>query len=150
MTRIKDKSRPSLMPRPPAAILMPQSWNIRRTFITELNQKSLLLPCFLLPTTIVCLYSNLQFIIDSVIKFPFLWWNYMKTRKCLLHGYILGVLTHTTTWDQHWGGDEKVKWVQICTARLCSPNNILYRAWLGFAAWILGVWGWPKMHIFHL
>ena len=21
-------------------------------------------------------------------------------------GYILGVLTHITAWDQHWGGDE--------------------------------------------
>ena len=26
------------------------------------------------------------------------------SRKSLLHGYILGVLTHTTAWDQHWGG----------------------------------------------
>ena len=27
------------------------------------------------------------------------------TRKYPLRGYILGVLTHTTTWDQLWGGD---------------------------------------------
>ena len=23
-----------------------------------------------------------------------------------LHGYILGVLTHTTAWNLHWGGNE--------------------------------------------
>ena len=28
-----------------------------------------------------------------------------NTRKYLLCGYILGVLTHTTAWDRHWGGD---------------------------------------------
>ena len=27
------------------------------------------------------------------------------TRKYPLRGYILGVLTHTTAWDQNWGGD---------------------------------------------
>ena len=27
------------------------------------------------------------------------------TRKYPLRGYILGVLTHTTAWDRHWGGD---------------------------------------------
>ena len=31
------------------------------------------------------------------------------TRKYPLCGYILGVLTHTTAWDQHWGGDETLK-----------------------------------------
>ena len=31
------------------------------------------------------------------------------TRKYPLRVYILGVLTHTTTWDQHWGGDETLK-----------------------------------------
>ena len=30
------------------------------------------------------------------------------TRKYLLQGYILGVLTHTTAWDQQWGGDESL------------------------------------------
>ena len=33
----------------------------------------------------------------------------VKTRKYLLRWYILGVLTHTTAWDQHWGGDETLK-----------------------------------------
>ena len=28
------------------------------------------------------------------------------TRKYLLRGYILGVLTHTTALDRLWGGDE--------------------------------------------
>ena len=28
------------------------------------------------------------------------------TRKYPLCGYILGVLKHTTAWDQNWGGDE--------------------------------------------
>ena len=32
-----------------------------------------------------------------------------KTRKCPLHGYILGVLRHITALDQHCGGDEKLK-----------------------------------------
>ena len=27
------------------------------------------------------------------------------TRKYLLRGYILGVLTHTTAWDRLWGDD---------------------------------------------
>ena len=27
------------------------------------------------------------------------------TRNYPLRGYILGVLTHTTAWDQLWGGD---------------------------------------------
>ena len=31
------------------------------------------------------------------------------TRKYLLRGYILGVLTHANAWDQHWGGDETLK-----------------------------------------
>ena len=35
------------------------------------------------------------------------------TRKYLLYGYILGVLTHTTAWDQHWGGDETLKLVLV-------------------------------------
>ena len=29
--------------------------------------------------------------------------------KYPLHGYILGVLTHTTAWDRLWGGDETLK-----------------------------------------
>ena len=32
-----------------------------------------------------------------------------RIRKYPLCGYILGVLTHTTTWDQHWGGNETLK-----------------------------------------
>ena len=31
------------------------------------------------------------------------------TGKYPLHSHILGMLTHKTTWDQHWGGDEKLK-----------------------------------------
>ena len=30
----------------------------------------------------------------------------LVTRKYPLRGYFLGVLTHTTAWDQHWGRDE--------------------------------------------
>ena len=29
----------------------------------------------------------------------------LSTRKYMLRGYILGVLTHTTAWDILWGGD---------------------------------------------
>ena len=35
------------------------------------------------------------------------------TRKYPLRGYILGVLTHTTAWDRHWGGDETLKLVLV-------------------------------------
>ena len=38
------------------------------------------------------------------------------TRKYPLRGYILGVLTHTTAWDQHWGGDETLKLVLVYVA----------------------------------
>ena len=33
----------------------------------------------------------------------------LVTRKYPLRGYILGVLTHTTAWDRHWGGDETLR-----------------------------------------
>ena len=36
-----------------------------------------------------------------LVQFAF----YVVTRKYPLRGYILGVLTHTTAWDRHWGGD---------------------------------------------
>ena len=42
----------------------------------------------------------------------------LNIRKYPLRGYILGVLTHTTTWDQHWGGDETLKLVLIYVAWL--------------------------------
>ena len=35
--------------------------------------------------------------------------KYISTRKYPLRGYILGVLTHTTAWDPHWGVDETLK-----------------------------------------
>ena len=37
-------------------------------------------------------------------------------RKYPLRGYILGVLTHTTAWDRHWGGDETLKLVLVYVA----------------------------------
>ena len=37
----------------------------------------------------------------------------VDTRKYPLPGYILGVLTHTTAWDRHWGGDETLKLVLV-------------------------------------
>ena len=40
------------------------------------------------------------------------------TRKYPLRRYILGVLTHTTAWDQLWGGDYILKGVSICIALL--------------------------------
>ena len=33
----------------------------------------------------------------------------LNTRKYLLRRYILGLLTHTIAWDQHWEGDEALK-----------------------------------------
>ena len=38
------------------------------------------------------------------------------TRKYPLRRYILGVLTHTTAWDQNWGGDETLKLVLVYVA----------------------------------
>ena len=35
--------------------------------------------------------------------------HFYMTRKYPLRGYFLGVLTHTTAWDQLWGGDETLK-----------------------------------------
>ena len=45
--------------------------------------------------------------------------NMDKTRKYPLRGYILGVLTHTTAWDQHWWGDETLNWLLIIIPWLC-------------------------------
>ena len=45
--------------------------------------------------------------------------KFYYTRKCSLCGYILGVLTHTAAWDGHWGSEETLKWVLICTPWLC-------------------------------
>ena len=42
----------------------------------------------------------------------------ISTRKYVLCGYILGVLTHTTTWDRLLGGDETLKSVSINVALL--------------------------------
>ena len=47
---------------------------------------------------------------DNVVCLPYLGTPYINfTRKYLLRGYILGVLTHTTAWDQHWGSDVTLK-----------------------------------------
>ena len=43
------------------------------------------------------------------------------TRKYPLCRYFLGVLTHTTAWDQHWKGDEAKK------------GFMMYIAWLPLA-----------------
>ena len=73
------------------------------------------------------------------------------TRKYLLCGYILGVLMHTTTLDQNWGGDETLKWVllyatkfqhvQYCDARILASLYLI--------EWTSEVWGWPRMHNFY-
>ena len=42
-----------------------------------------------------------------------------NTRKYPLRGYFLGVLTHTTAWDQLWGG-EQTFWFEILSALPCS------------------------------
>ena len=42
--------------------------------------------------------------------------DFLLTRKYPLRGYILGVLTHTTAWDRHWGGDETLKLVLVYVA----------------------------------
>ena len=49
------------------------------------------------------------------------------TRKYLLCGYSLGVLTHTTAWDRLWGGDVVLR---LCIHSSASPR--LTAVWLGF------------------
>ena len=46
---------------------------------------------------------------DAIIRLVLYLIRIYHTRKYLLCGYILGVLTHTTAWDQLWGGDETLK-----------------------------------------
>ena len=50
----------------------------------------------------------MQCLLDSNIKKKF-----SITKNYPLHGYILGVLMHTTAWDRHWGGDETLKLVLV-------------------------------------
>ena len=42
--------------------------------------------------------------------------RYKTTRMYSPHGYILGVLTHTTAWDRNWGVDETLKLVLVYVA----------------------------------
>ena len=42
----------------------------------------------------------------------------LRTRGYLLRGYIPGVLTHSTAWEQHWNVDETLKQVLIYVAWL--------------------------------
>ena len=60
---------------------------------------------------------------------------YLKIFALRVH--ILGVQTHTNACDQHWGGNERLKWVLI---------NV---AWLRLASWTSGILGWPRILIFH-
>ena len=50
-----------------------------------------------------------------------------STRKYPLRGYFLGVLTHTTAWDQFWGGDF---FLRLYIHSSASPR--LTKVWLGF------------------
>ena len=75
-----------------------------------------------LPPTMAIAKSNLVLkSFGKAAKFHFL----TLGRKYLLHGYILGMLTHTTAWDQHWGGDEITE-VSSNTSSLASPCLIMY------------------------
>ena len=47
----------------------------------------------------------------------------VHTRKYPLRGYILGVLTHTTAWDRHWEGDEKLIWFCDTTAGIMMGHG---------------------------
>ena len=55
----------------------------------------------LLPLLDISLYLDVQGM-ALILEFATL---PLLTRKYLLRGYILGVLTHTTAWDRLWGGD---------------------------------------------
>ena len=56
------------------------------------------------------------------------------TRKYPLCGYILGMLTHTTAWDQHWGGLKH--WSEFWNQQVgfALPNIVIYRSWLCLAS----------------
>ena len=47
---------------------------------------------------------------------PYQYLRIVATRKYPLRDYILIVLTHTTAWDQNWGGDETLKLVLVYVA----------------------------------
>ena len=50
------------------------------------------------------------------------------TREHLLHGYILGVLTQTTAWDQLWGGDVFLR-LYICSLALPRVTAVWQGLW---------------------
>ena len=61
--------------------------------------------------------------------------NFWFTRKYPLHGYILGVLTHTTASDRLWGSDETLTmWFSnwVYAPRLCFGRSSL--------TWHLELW----------
>ena len=58
--------------------------------------------------------SDFNGIMKPSIRIQYMYYIlYRYTRKYPLRGYILGVLTHTTAWDRHWGGDETLKLVLV-------------------------------------
>ena len=54
------------------------------------------------------------------------------TRKYLLRGYILGVLTHTTAWDRHWLGFWNSDHVVLKLSIRSSASPRLVVVWLDF------------------
>ena len=51
----------------------------------------------------------------------------IKTRKYLLHGYLLCVPAHTTAWDQHLGDDEILKKVTYFSLIVCDDSGVIQR-----------------------
>ena len=51
-----------------------------------------------------------------------------STRKYPLRGYILGVLTHTTSWDQLWGGDVSLRLYKRSSASLHLAAVVFWKS----------------------
>ena len=72
-----------------------------------------------------------------------------NTWRYPLHGYILGLLLHTTAWTN--SGKVMKLWVKFQYTYLgfTLPNIIKYVPKYHIRLWIQGVWGWLRLHIFY-
>ena len=62
--------------------------------------------------------NKIQILVQNLKK------SLLRTNSFVLSIYLevptsLDMVTDTTARDQHWGGDETLKYVLICAARLC-------------------------------
>ena len=72
-------------------------WDFKNYFFWHKMAHNLLLSIQFQPINIVLIWGGNWFSFD--FKLPW----YQNTRKYPICGYILGVLMHTTAWNQYWG-----------------------------------------------